>query len=74
MIPAGYSDLAELLADAGGVVSGAAAIGATLGYVVGAVARDSGMRAEPVRAAEAGAIFGGCAGLAAWVYRSLGVQ
>jgi hypothetical protein len=67
-----YSDLGSLLADAGAVVSGSAALGATVLFVGAIVARELGLDVEPLRVAEYGAAAG-VVGLATVRSRALGV-
>jgi hypothetical protein len=59
--------LGELLADAGAVVGGGAALGVTVGFVLGALARDLGMNAEPDVWARHGGVWGGVAGIVAFL-------
>ena len=67
-------DLAGVLADAGSVVAGGAALLGTLGFVGGSIARDLGLDVDPIRAAERGAAVGGVFGLAAVIFRALDVH
>ncbi len=67
--------LGELLADAGAVVGGGAALGATVFFVVGSVARDLGMNADPEVWPRRGGLWGGLAGIVAFSKeRRLGVM
>ena len=66
-------DLAEFLAEAGAVVGGSAAFGATLGFLVGSVARDLGRKVDPMLAAESGGRWGGVLGIVALGLRLAGV-
>ena len=55
--------LGELLADAGAVVGGTAALGATVGFVAGSLVRDFRPATDPDAWARRGALLGGLAGL-----------
>jgi hypothetical protein len=69
------NDLADLLAEAGTVVAGSAALFGTMGFVAAQLSRDLGIHdAEPVRWAERGTLWGGVFGLAAWSYRAAGLD
>lgn len=64
-------DLADFLAEAGSVVGGSAALGATLAFLAGSAARDLGVwDVEPLRWAEIGAQYGGVAGIVALILRT----
>lgn len=67
-------DLGSFFLEAGGIVAGAAALGASLAFVVASTLRDLGFDLDPLTFAERGAHLGGVAGLASLVYRGLGVD
>jgi hypothetical protein len=56
-------DLGDFLADAGAVVGGRAALGATIGFVVGSFVHDFRPATDPEGWARRGALFGGLVGL-----------
>jgi hypothetical protein len=56
-------DLGDYLAEAGAIVGGGAALGATLCFVVGSVVHDFRPQTDPEHWAGRGALFGGVAGL-----------
>jgi hypothetical protein len=59
--------LGELLADAGAVVGGGAALGATVAFVVGSVVHDFCADVDPDRWARRGGLVGGAFGLLVFV-------
>jgi hypothetical protein len=59
--------LGDLLAEAGAVVGGGAALGATVGFVLGSLAQDIGVAADPDIWARHGGLWGGVAGLVAFL-------
>jgi hypothetical protein len=68
-------DPAELLAEAGAVVGGGAALGGTLWFIGASIARDLGRsNVDPLRAAERGAAYGGALGIALLIGRFAGVH
>lgn len=74
-IPGGLENdpLARFLVEGGAVVAGGVAIGATLGYVAGAIVSDLGGPADPAGWAEAWGRGGGLFGLSYLIYRAAGV-
>jgi hypothetical protein len=62
--------LARCLAEGGAVVAGSVAIGATLGYVAGAIVSDLGGPADPARWVEISGRAGGVFGLFYLIYRT----
>jgi hypothetical protein len=66
----GSADLTSLLADAGSVAGGGAAVFGTAAFVAGSLARDLGVDVDPVEVAERGALFGAMFGLVAYVYQN----
>jgi hypothetical protein len=58
-------ELGDFLADAGAVVGGATALGATLGFIVGSVIHDFAPKADPAEWARKGGVYGGVFGLGA---------
>lgn len=71
----GPDDAAALLAEAGAVVGGGAAVGGVVGFIVASVSRDLRLaEMEPVRTAEVGAAYGGLAGFVLLGLRALGVH
>ena len=56
-------DLGDFLAEAGAVVGGGAALGATIGFVAGSLVHDLRPVTDPEQWARNGALFGGVAGL-----------
>jgi hypothetical protein len=59
--------LGELLAGAGAVVGGGAALGATLGFIAGCPAQDLGAEIDPDFWARMGGMFGGIMGIVAFL-------
>ena len=59
--------LGELLADAGAVVGGGAALGATVGFVLGSLAQEFGANADPERWTRRGGQLGGIVGIVAFL-------
>jgi hypothetical protein len=59
--------LGEFLADAGAVVGGGAALGATFGFVIGSLAQDLGVDADPDVWARQGGLWGGVAGIVLFI-------
>ncbi len=59
--------LGELLADAGAVVGGTAALGATLGFVAGSLVHDLRADVDPDTWARKGGMLGGVFGLLVFV-------
>ena len=60
-------DLGDFLADAGAVVGGGTALGATLGFIVGSLVHDMRPHSDPERWVRLGGLLGGTAGLAVFV-------
>jgi hypothetical protein len=56
-------DLGDFLADAGAIVGGGAAVGATISFVAGSVVHDFRPATDPDQWARKGALFGGVCGL-----------
>ena len=56
-------DLGDFLAEAGAVVGGGAALGATLGFIAGSLVHDLRPQTDPDEWARKGAAFGGVVGL-----------
>ena len=65
-------DLGDFLAEAGAVVGGSAALGATLGFIAGSIVHDLRPQSEPDEWARNGAAFGGVVGLG--VLQATGVE
>ena len=65
------TDLADVLAEAGSVVGGTAALGAAVFYVGAYPARRLGLATDPLKAAELGAAVGGALGVLALAVRPL---
>jgi hypothetical protein len=57
-------DLGDFLAEAGAVVGGGAAFGATLGFIAGSLVHDLRPQTDPDFWARRGGLFGGVVGLA----------
>jgi hypothetical protein len=64
-------DLGDFLAEAGAIVGGGAALGATLGFIVGSVMHDFRPATDPNRWTRNGAAFGGILGLVALLERGV---
>jgi hypothetical protein len=58
-------DLGDFLAEAGAVVGGSAALGATLGFIVGSLVHDFRPETDPDLWARRGGLYGGMFGLVA---------
>jgi hypothetical protein len=56
-------DLGDWLADAGAIVGGSAALGATIGFVAGSVVHDFRHETDPDEWARRGGLYGGLFGL-----------
>jgi hypothetical protein len=56
-------DLGDWLADAGAIVGGSAALGATIGFVAGSVVHDFRRETDPDLWARGGGLYGGLFGL-----------
>jgi hypothetical protein len=63
-------DLGDFLAEGGAIVGGAAALGATLGFVAGSIVHDFRPQTDPDHWARKGAAFGGLFGLVALLDRA----
>ena len=55
--------LGDFLAEAGAVVGGSAALGATVGFIAGSIVHDFRPQTDPDQWARKGAAFGGVVGL-----------
>jgi hypothetical protein len=64
-------DLGDFLAEGGAIVGGSAAIGATLGFIVGSIVQDFRPHTDPDRWTRTGAAFGGIVGLVALLDRGV---
>ena len=74
-MPSATIDLPRVLGELGAVAGGGTALGAAIGFVAGALARDLRLRsqAQPLRWAEYGGAYGGLFSLCLLGYRALGV-
>jgi hypothetical protein len=64
-------DLGDFLAEGGAVVGGGAALGATVGFIVGSLVHDLRPLTDPDEWARKGGLLGGVAGLFALVLRGV---
>ena len=64
-------DLGDFLAEGGAIVGGGAALGATLGFLVGTVVHDFRPQTDPDYWARKGAAYGGLLGLVALLDRGV---
>ena len=64
-------DLGDFLAEGGAIVGGAAALGATIGFVAGSVLQDLRPQTDPDFWARRGGFYGGVWGLAILLLRGV---
>ena len=64
-------DLGDFLAEAGAIVGGSAALGATLFFIAGSVVHDFRAEVDPAVWARKGAAFGGVVGVAVLLERGV---
>ena len=64
-------DLGDFLAQGGAIVGGGAALGATLGFIVGSVVQDFRPKTDPDQWTRRWAAFGGVAGLVVLLERGV---
>jgi hypothetical protein len=64
-------DLGDFLAEGGAIVGGGAALGATLGFIVGSLVHDVRPKTDPERWTRKGGLFGGVLGLVALALRGV---
>jgi hypothetical protein len=59
-------DLGDFLAEGGAIVGGGAALGATIGFIVGSLVHDFHQKTDPDAWARRWGVFGGVVGLIAF--------
>jgi hypothetical protein len=64
-------DLGDFLAEGGAIVGGCAALGATIGFIIGSVVHDFRPETDPDHWARRWAAFGGVAGLVVLLERGV---
>ena len=64
-------DLGDFLAEAGAIVGGGAALGATLGFITGSLLQDIRPTTDPERWTGTGGFYGGVLGLVALALRGV---